>query len=79
MLSLEIRDDGVGLPPDHRAGVGLNSMRERAAELGGTCVVESPRGGGTRVWARLPLTSPAFPFANWRGAEPGSIEETKAR
>ncbi len=55
-LHLEITDDGVGLPEDHRAGVGLSSMRERAAELGGTCVVEpSGPAGGTRVLARLPL------------------------
>jgi signal transduction histidine kinase len=54
-LQLEISDDGVGLPPDVRSGVGLISMRERALELGGSCVVESERGGGTRVLARLPL------------------------
>ena len=55
-LQLEITDDGIGLPEDHRAGVGLASMRERAAELGGTCVVEpSGPAGGTRVLALLPL------------------------
>ncbi len=55
-LQLEVTDDGVGLPEDRRAGVGLSWMRERAAELGGTCVVE-PLGParGTRVLARLPL------------------------
>ena len=36
-------------------GVGLESMRERAEELGGTFVVEAATGGGTRVVARLPL------------------------
>jgi signal transduction histidine kinase len=30
-------------------------MQERAAELGGTCVVEPGMEGGTRVHARLPL------------------------
>jgi signal transduction histidine kinase len=54
-LELEISDDGVGLPMGHHPGVGLNSMRERAAELGGTCVVESAPSGGTRVLARLSL------------------------
>ena len=39
-LDLEIADDGNGLDPDRRAGVGLGSMRERAAELGGTCTIE---------------------------------------
>ena len=54
-LQLKITDDGVGLPAERHAGVGLSSMRERAEELGGTCAVESPPGGGTRVLARLPV------------------------
>jgi signal transduction histidine kinase len=54
-LCLEISDDGRGLPAAPRAGVGLNSMRERAAELGGTWVIEPAQGRGTRVRARLPL------------------------
>src|SRR6266545_5735824 len=54
-LAVEIRDDGVGLPPGARAGVGLTSMRERTAELGGTCQIESVPGGGTCIRARLPL------------------------
>jgi two-component system, NarL family, sensor kinase len=52
---LEIVDDGVGIPAERSAGVGLSSMHERAAELGGSCVVESTREGGTRVYVRLPL------------------------
>ncbi len=57
-LQIEVIDDGIGLPaaPRGRAGVGLTSMRERAAELGGTCVVERAPIGGTRVIARLPLS-----------------------
>lgn len=55
MLEVEVRDDGVGLKAEHHTGVGLVSMRERAAELGGTCVIESPPAGGVRVLARLPL------------------------
>jgi signal transduction histidine kinase len=54
-LELEIADDGHGLASDFRAGVGIASMRERAAELGGTCAVEQVDGRGTRVRARLPL------------------------
>jgi signal transduction histidine kinase len=54
-LDVEIRDDGVGLPPGRRAGVGVTSMRERTAELGGTCRIESLPGGGTCIRARLPL------------------------
>jgi signal transduction histidine kinase len=29
-------------------------MRERAAELGGSCCVEGVQPHGTRVWVRLP-------------------------
>jgi signal transduction histidine kinase len=54
-LQLEISDDGKGLPPAYHAGVGLNSMCERAAELGGDCTIEARAEGGTRVFAQLPL------------------------
>jgi signal transduction histidine kinase len=53
-LCVEVSDDGRGLPEGGRPGVGLASMQERAAELGGTCTLESGP-GGTRVRARLPL------------------------
>jgi Histidine kinase-, DNA gyrase B-, and HSP90-like ATPase len=54
-LEVEVRDDGLGLPPGVRSGVGLSSMRERAEELGGTCLVETMATAGTCVCARLPL------------------------
>jgi signal transduction histidine kinase len=54
-LDIEIKDDGVGLPSGNRAGVGLASLRERTAELGGTCEIQSAPGGGTCIHARLPL------------------------
>ena len=56
VLQLEILDDGIGLPAERKAGVGLLSMRERAAELGGSCVIEKRNEAGTRVCARLPVT-----------------------
>lgn len=56
-VRIEVADDGVGLPADHRAGVGMASMRERAAELGGSWTIESVAGGGTRVLAFLPAAS----------------------
>lgn len=54
-LTVVVEDDGRGLPVDRRDGVGLASMQERAAELGGECLFEPLPGGGTRVLARLPL------------------------
>jgi signal transduction histidine kinase len=54
-LQLEITDDGMGLPAEPHAGVGLLSMRERAAEVGGSCDVGPAPGQGTRVLVKLPL------------------------
>ena len=54
-LSIEVADDGNGLPEAYRAGVGINSMRERATELGGSCHVEPRHPRGTFVRASLPL------------------------
>lgn len=53
-LCLEVCDDGRGVSGALRAGVGLTSMRERAEELGGVCVVEARSTGGTQVLVRLP-------------------------
>ena len=69
-LRLEVIDDGVGIPVDRVAGVGLSSMRERAEELGGTLAVEPEPQGGTRVLARLPLLAPkehaeGAPSSSW--------------
>ncbi len=55
-LLVEVTDDGVGIPPDVQAGVGLVSLRERAAELGGRTEVSCPATGGTVVRAWLPLS-----------------------
>ncbi len=60
-LILRVRDDGRGLPERRRSGVGFASMRERAAELGGTCLIAgscrsgAEGGPGTRVEVTLPL------------------------
>jgi two-component system, NarL family, sensor kinase len=50
-LHVVIEDDGVGLPEQYRAGVGITSMRERASELGGTCSISRRDPSGTTVRA----------------------------
>jgi signal transduction histidine kinase len=54
-LLVDVADNGDGIPPHPRAGVGLPSMRERAAELGGSCSIERSPAGGTLVRAVIPL------------------------
>ena len=56
VLVVEITDDGVGVDAAAPAGVGLRSIDERAAEVGGEVDLVARPGGGTIVRARLPLT-----------------------
>jgi PAS domain S-box-containing protein len=54
-LLIEISDDGRGFEPETTPGVGLKSMRERAAALGSKLEVTSGVGQGTRVSLRVPI------------------------
>lgn len=54
-VEIHVVDDGSGLPEDYLPGVGLDSMREGAAEVGGEFGVEPRAEAGTHVRARLPL------------------------
>jgi signal transduction histidine kinase len=55
VLSLSVRDDGVGgAEPD---GSGLTGLRERAEALGGMLQLTSPPGGGTSIDVRLPAAT----------------------
>ncbi|MDO4685251.1 MAG: sensor histidine kinase [Corynebacterium sp.] len=63
-VRLDIVDNGVGFDPasigSRPAGlghIGLDAMRQRAFEQGGTLSVESEPGGGTAVSVALPVTS----------------------
>jgi signal transduction histidine kinase len=58
VLRLEIADDGGGLSSGP-TGIGLHTMKERAAEIGGTCEIGSRAGGGTLVTASLPRLAAA--------------------
>src|SRR5207245_5897671 len=57
-VSVVVSDDGVGFDPTARAiasrRLGLVSMRERVAALGGALEVLSSPGKGTTVTARVP-------------------------
>jgi two-component system sensor histidine kinase UhpB len=44
---VRIRDNGRGLKPNHKLGLGLTGMRERIMALGGTLSVASGDGGVT--------------------------------
>jgi signal transduction histidine kinase len=57
-VDMVITDDGTGLLSGATPGVGISSMRERAAELGGTCTVTTGS-SGTIVRAALPTGGPS--------------------
>jgi signal transduction histidine kinase len=62
-VELEIADDGIGFVPDdverRRPGMGLFTMRERAALVGGRLTIQSGAGMGTRVVATVPRSAAA--------------------
>ena len=60
-LRVEILDDGIGMSMDGHMGVGLQSMRQRARELGGRCTFQSAPGQGMLVRASLPFSTGALP------------------
>jgi nitrate/nitrite-specific signal transduction histidine kinase len=55
-VSLQVTDDGRGLPSRHTAGSGLQNMSSRASELGGRVDVHPAGDGGTVVQWVVPLT-----------------------
>ena len=54
-LSLQVEDNGVGLPADLVHGYGLNNMRDRARLLGGSIRLQSHSGRGTVVHVEIPI------------------------
>lgn len=69
-LLAEVQDDGQGFQvnekgrPSKTGGLGLLGMRERAANLGGSLVIDSAPGRGTRIALRIPIPkTPPVPSA----------------
>ncbi len=58
-VGLLIADDGRGFDPrgQYPGHLGLQSMRERTAAVGGTLEIDSSPGQGTRLEARFPLAA----------------------
>jgi signal transduction histidine kinase len=52
-LVITIKDNGQGIPANHKSGIGLNSMRERAEEVDGKFTFKNEN--GTFIQVRLPL------------------------
>jgi signal transduction histidine kinase len=71
-LVLEVRDDGIGFDPAGVThGLGLRSIRDRLAAVGGELAIVSSIGRGTRVIARIPCGAAGASAATWRsGAAP---------
>ena len=58
-MNAAVQDDGPGIPEekvDSAASLGLQSIKERAALLGGTCRILSAESTGTKVVVTVPLT-----------------------
>ena len=55
-IRLRIRDDGNGGADPHH-GSGLLNITDRVEALGGTLEITSPAGGGTSLFAEIPLTN----------------------
>ena len=55
VFTLNVVDDGCGIPAGNMRHSGLGNMKRRAEQLGGTCEITSPPQGGTRVYWVAPL------------------------
>ncbi|MEP7332816.1 MAG: sensor histidine kinase [Terracoccus sp.] len=74
-LTLQVADNGCGIPSFHPIGLGLQSMTERANELGGTLTVQPrPHGPGTLVRAVLPCRARRAPNPAGADTDPGAAQ-----
>jgi two-component system LytT family sensor kinase len=57
-LELQVVDDGAGMHPGHRSGMGLDNARRRLRELYGeeqSLEVQAARGGGVAATVSIPF------------------------
>jgi len=60
LVRLDMRDDGIGFDPNaarKSGGMGLRNIEERVARSGGSLVLESAPGQGTRMRVELGSTA----------------------
>jgi signal transduction histidine kinase len=56
VLRVAVRDDGAG-GADFTRGTGLVGLKDRVEAIGGSILLDSPRGAGTTLRVELPLTA----------------------
>ena len=55
-LTIDVIDDGCGIPADNARRSGLANMARRASQVGGQCSITAAPEGGTRVCWSAPLS-----------------------
>ncbi|MBS2939985.1 hypothetical protein KDN32_19795 [Nocardioides sp. J2M5] len=79
-FSLQVCDDGRGMPDGEVATSGLRNLRSRATDLGGELVVEPAEPRGTRLRWRVPLdpqaASVTSPVAGSPSSAAAAVDET---
>ncbi|WP_196449470.1 sensor histidine kinase [Planomonospora sp. ID82291] len=75
-VTLEVRDDGIGLDPAAGGGYGLRGMRARAEQVGGTLTVTGAPGAGTVLAVTVPTGAEALSGDPGRAATATAAPET---
>jgi signal transduction histidine kinase len=60
-VTLNVADDGVGMPEGLSAGHGMENMRTRAHQLGGELVISGRSPSGTLLRWQVPIATRAEP------------------
>jgi signal transduction histidine kinase len=72
-MLLSVQDNGIGIQSIEETNIlnghGLMIMRERAEAVGGSLIIRSSTGQGTRIEARLPLQNIGKPVEGYEENE----------